>query len=220
VKAFIIFRDRVTYGKQCYQAMQDAGLEPVVVDHGSTWPVALAWLDVLEASGAVVLRRGGGHPRDMWNWEPFCAVRGEDRYVVTDPDVIPSPGCPLDWPSHLETMLDKYPGLAKAALGLRIDNLPDCYSRKQQVTDWENQFWQDELDPGVYRAPVDTTLAMYRERSAFLMDGIRTGFPYVADHLAWHEDLEELPAETAYYYEHAERGISHWAARGHSAWGN
>ena len=220
MKAFIIFRDRVTYGKLCVAAMETAGLEPVIVDQGSTYQPALTWLDDFEMAGGEVLYRGGGHPRDLWNWEPFSASRGDGRYIVTDPDVIPSPDCPLDWPHRLSWMLDKYPGIAKAALGLRTDNLPDHYSRKQQVIDWEDQFWQDELEPGVYRAPVDTTLSMYRERSAFMMDGLRMGFPYVADHLAWHENLEALQPETAYYYEHAERGISHWAARGHSAWGN
>jgi len=220
MKAFIIFRDRVSYGRACVDAMAKAGLDPVVVDQGSTWPAAKTWLGELEAAGTEVLYRGGGHPRDLWRWQPFRESRGPERCVVTDPDVIPSPECPLDWPDRLSFLLDKYPGLWKTGLGLRIDNLPDHYSRKQQVIDWEDQFWKDEEEPGVYRAPIDTTLAMYREGAGFGMDAVRTGFPYVADHLAWHENLDALRLETAYYYEHAERGISHWAQRGHSAWGN
>ena len=220
MKAYIIFRDRVTYARSCAASMRLAGLDPVIVDHGSTWPAALSWLTKLEQDGTEVLYRGSGHPRLLWEWPPFLDSRGPSRYVVTDPDVIPADRCPLDWPQRLSDLLDEYPGAGKAALGLRIDNLPERYSRRQQVIDWEQQFWQDELEPGVYRAAVDTTLAVYRERSRFELDGLRTGGLYVADHLAWHENLEQPTPEQAYYYSHAERGIAHWAARGVSAWGD
>jgi hypothetical protein len=220
VKAFLIFRDRVTYGRRCADAMTAAGLEPVIVDHGSTWPAAIVWLAEMEQSGYTVLLRGGGHPRSLWDWEPFTRCKGDERYVVTDPDVVPSDGCPQDWPERLGRVLDDYPGIEKTGLGLRIDNLPACYSRRDQVVEWEKQFWEDPVADGLYHAPLDTTLSMYRAGSYFGMDAYRTGTPYVADHLAWHEDLDALPAETLYYYEHAEQGISHWAARGYSAWGN
>lgn len=220
MKAYIIFRDRVSYGLACAEAMRAVNLQPVIVDQGSTWPGALAWLARLEENGNEVLYRGSGHPRHLWEWPPFLESRGASRYVVTDPDVVPSFRCPPDWPQRLSALLDKYPGAGKAGLGLRIDNLPDRYSRRQQVIDWEKQFWTDELEPGVYRAAVDTTLAVYRERSRFELDGVRTGDPYVADHLAWHENLEQPTPEQSYYYAHAERGIAHWAARGVSAWGD
>ena len=44
MKAFVIFRDRVTYAQQCVAALMIAGLEPVIVDQGSSWPEAVAWL--------------------------------------------------------------------------------------------------------------------------------------------------------------------------------
>jgi hypothetical protein len=220
MKAFVIFRDRVTYGRQCVTALVAAGLEPVVVDHGSTWPAAVAWLCELEETGTLVLRKGGGHPREMWGWPPFIEARGDGNFLVTDPDVVPSECCPGNWVDRLLFLLDKYPAYSKVALGLRIDNLPDHYDRKQQAIDWEQKFWQQEIGDGVFEAPVDTTMALYRPGRGFLMDGMRTGFPYVADHLAWHEDFGNLPAETAYYYDHAESGISHWAVRGKSAWGD
>lgn len=221
MRAFIIFRDRVSYARRCMVAMMAAGLEPVIVDHGSTWPPAVVWLDHLEQSGVTVLHRGGGHPRALWHWEPFQDARGvAERYVVTDPDVVPSGGCPADWPAHLAEILDRYPGYSKVGLGLRTDNIPGHYARRQQVIDWEAQFWVYPAADGTYRAPVDTTLALYQAGSGFDMNSLRTGPPYTADHLAWHEDLDSLPDEIRHYYEHAEPGISYWAARGHSAWGN
>ena len=223
MKAFIIFRDRVTYADRCVAALIAAGLEPVVVDQGSTWPPALDWLEVLEETGVTVLHRGGGHPRGLWEWEPFRAACGlAERYVVTDCDVVPSDRCPPDWPLRLMWALDDFPGYHKAGLGLRTDNLPAHYARRDHVIEWESQFRTRPVADGVYDAIVDTTLAMYRplgECPRFSMSALRTGFPYEADHLAWHEDLGHLDAELTYYHEHAEPGISYWTVPGRSAWG-
>jgi hypothetical protein len=222
MKGFVIFRDRLRYGKRCVAAMMVAGLEPVVVDMGSSWPPAVAWLDHLDKSGVMVLRKGGGHPRGLWDWQPFTAAHAGDRYVVSDPDTVPSEMCPHNWVKHLGRMLDAHPVAVKAGLGLRIDNLPDHYARKRQVIEWETRWWEYPLGDGSYRAGVDTTMALYpEEASEFRLDGaLRTGPPYTADHLAWHENFSRLPAEIRYYYDHAEPGIAHWAARGQSAWGD
>ncbi len=224
VKAFIIFRDRRTYGQQSVVALLKAGLEPVVVDHGSSWPAALDWLDDLRQDGIQVLRRGGGHPRGLWTWPEFREAAGDtDRYVVTDPDVVPTASCPPDWPDRLSRALDEYPGYCKAGLGLRTDNLPEHYQRREHVIAWEEQFWQNPVKGGLYPSIVDTTLAMYLPLSdwpGFGMSALRTGFPYVADHLAWHEDLGNLDDELTWYHEHAEPGISYWTVPGRSAWGD
>ena len=223
VKAFIIFRDRVSYGSRCATALQQAGLDVCVVDHGSTWPPALAWLDVMEARGCQVLRKGGGHPRELWAWEPFRAACGSGKYVVTDPDVVPDADCPADWVHRLEEIVDKS-GYPKAGLGLRLDRIPEGYHHRDHVLSWERQFWQDELsyvDCTVYRAPIDTTLAVYQplsENTGFSIEGLRTGPPYMAEHLAWYEDLGNLTPELQYYHEHAEPGISFWTLEGRSAW--
>ena len=124
LRAFIICRDRVTYARQCAASLVAAGLEVVPVDCGSTWPAALEWLDEMEAAGALVLRREAGHhPQKLWNWEPFREACGDSRYIVTDPDVVPSEDCPGDWPDVLGEALDRY-GTPKAGLGLRLDRIP------------------------------------------------------------------------------------------------
>ncbi len=222
MRAFVIFRDRVTYAQQCVAALMLSGLDPVIVDQGSTWPRAVAWLARLEHQGTLVLRHGDAHPRSLWGWPPFEEQVAGQRYVVTDPDVIPADDCPHDWAVHLGSLLDDHPEAAKAGLGLRTDNLPDHYYRKQQVIDWEAKFWNHPAGDGAYRAGVDTTLALYRAgQVSFQLDGaLRTGPPYLADHLPWHENLTDLPEEIAYYYEHAVPGIAHWAPKGRSAWGD
>lgn len=220
--AFIIFRDRVTYARRCMSSLMAAGLEPVIVDHGSTWPAAVAWLEHLDSSGVTVLRYGGGHPRDLWNRVEFRQLCGADRYVTTDPDVIPSEDCPRDWPQRLSAVLDEHPSYHKAGLGLRLDRIPVHYERRDQVIGWEDQFWQRQLTGGVYHADIDTTLAMcvpLTEQGSHSFSAVRTGPPYVADHVAWYEDFGNLTDEQRFYHEHAEPDISFWTLRGRSAWG-
>ena len=223
MKAFVLVRDRLTYAKQCVSALRFAGLDVVIVDQGSTWLPTVGWMNTCGGHGVQVLHRGSGHhPRELWGWEPFQAACGSDRYVVTDPDVIPDPDCPDDWVAHLGALLDEH-GTAKAGLSLRTDDLPDHYPRRQQVIDWEKQFQQNPLPSGDYRALIDTTLAMYQpltEVGSFTMDSIRTGAPYLARHLAWYENPADMLPEVRYYYDHAEPGISFWTVGGASAWGN
>ena len=197
VPAFVIFRDRAQYAQRCVIALLAAGLEPVIVDQGSTWEPALDWLDDMAQDGMRVLRHDGGH-RGCWQWEPFRQACGTGRYVVTDPDVVPAQDCPADWLAHLGRVLDVYPGWQKAGLGLRTDNLPAHYRYRDQVVAWESQFARSQVEPGIFGAPVDTTLALYHPLSdwdRFTLAALRTGAPYTADHLAWHEDLDDLDPE-------------------------
>lgn len=222
MKAFIIFRDRVSYGRRCVAALQAAGLDVVVADHGSTFPGAVAWLAGLEGQGVTVVRCGGGHPRDLWGRDWFRGLCGGERYVVTDPDVVPSDCCPPDWLDRLGDVLDQHPGRAKAGLGLRIDAIPAHYQRRGQVLAWERQFWGPPVAPGVHDAAIDTTLALHvplHVQGGHSLAGLRTGPPYLADHLAWHEDFSGLPPDLAWYHENAEPGISFWTLPGRSEWG-
>lgn len=211
MKAFIIFRDRVTYAKRCALVLARAGLDVHVVDHGSSLPAALAWLDELENDwGAPVMRRGGNaYPWQLWQWAPFRDLMQNDSepYVVTDPDVIPSGDCPADWLGRLATVLDRS-GCVKVGLGLRLDRVPDDDAGRK-VLAYEEQFWADAWEPGIYRANVDTTLALHRPFTQYpvfaLGPALRLGFPYVADHLAWYE-RGPLTPELAWYHAHADAG--------------
>ena len=209
MKAFIIFRDRVTYAKRCFGELWKAGFKVHVVDHGSSWPAALLWLANLESVGVPVLRRGeNAYPWELWKWEQFREIMwGDgDPYLVTDPDVVPSDDCPIDWAVRLIGILGQNP-CVKVGLGLRLDRVPA--SRRQQVEEWERGFWASEHEPGVYRANVDTTLALYRPYTEYplfaLGPSLRLGPPYVADHLAWYEG-SNLSPELHHYYSRANPG--------------
>jgi hypothetical protein len=216
VKAFIIFRDRVTYAKQCIRPLLAAGLDVHVIDHASTWPPALAWLAGLEHAGIAVHYRGANaYPWQVWEWDVFRSLAwGSEPYLVTDPDVTVSGDCPPDWPARLTQALTAHPAAIKAGLGLRLDRIPAANPRKASILAWESFAWEDAAAPGVFRANVDTTLAVYRPWDQYplfaLGPALRLDHPYVADHLSWYE-TQPLTAEQEYYYAHSDPG--HLAAR-------
>lgn len=212
MEAFIIFRDRVTYARRCYAALEAAGLSVRIVDHGSTWEPACRWLEELEGSGTPVLRRkGNAWPWELWDWPLFRDIMEgtTEPYVVTDPDVIPCGGCPADWPQYAAAVLARHPGVVKVGLGLRLDKIPIQRPDRAGILKWEAPFWKDQAEPGVYRANTDTTLAVYRPWAEYPLFSIgpalRLGFPYVADHLGWYE-MPPLGEELDYYRRNGDSG--------------
>lgn len=220
VKAFCITRDRVTYARQCVDALRRAGLEVVVVDHGSTWEPMVDWLYVLGYGRIQVWHDQNTHPRDLWRADGPIAeyVEPDERFIVTDCDVIPDPMCPANWVDRLSGILDRFPAIRKAGLGLRTDDIPEHHAHRHMVQQWEAQYQAAadggrlntmNADPGAVIADIDTTLAMYRGYESFTLGpAVRLRLPYVARHLPWYEDVSALDEEQQYYRDHAVHG--HW----------
>ena len=208
---FITVRDRLTCLNNLVAWLERAGQgEIYLVDNNSTYPPLL---DYLEASNHQVIRLGRniGH-RSPWISGSVQRIARGRHYVVTDPDVIPDEQCPIDALDHLRSVLDRYPEKHKAGLGLRIDDLPDHYPLAADVVAWEQRFWATELSPGLFDAPIDTTFAMYRPLPHRPSDSlaIRTGAPYVARHMPWYSDPENLSEDERYYRAHADTVFSNW----------
>lgn len=208
---FVVVRDRVSPLRQLVDWLERTERADIwLVDNASTYPPLVAYLD---GSPHHVVRLGHnlGH-RSPWLSGTVQRHAHGRFFVVTDPDVVPDEGCPLDALDHFRDLLERYPAFHKAGFGLRIDDLPDTYPLAGAVRDWEARFWRTELEPGVFHADIDTTFALYRP-----LDGrhdehlsIRTGAPYVARHLPWYADPSALTDEDRYYREHADPTVSNW----------
>lgn len=210
----VITRDRVSYTRLCVASLEPFcdQLEIRLVDHGSTWP---PMLDYLDESPYLVHRRGNLPPRALWDWPGLGDLVGDRPYLVTDPDVVLDADCPDDWLNQLTRELN-LGDVVKAGLGLRIDDLP-ATSMAADVCRWETAFWHERTPTGVaFRAPVDTTLALYQPLPRYptftLHPGARLDAPYLARHLPWYGDLDA--AEAAHYRKRALPGASHWTNGG------
>jgi GT2 family glycosyltransferase len=208
----IICRDRLAPLRALLGWLDRAGYErPILLDNASSYPPLV---DFLSSAGVEVVRlsRNLGHLAPWASGEIRSKIEPTQPFVVTDCDVVPDEGCPSDAVEHLAAVLQAHGEVEKVGLGLRIDDLPDSYALKQQVIEWESQFWELEIAPGVFEAEVDTTFALYRSigRRHSSAGALRTGPPYVARHLPWYGDSSNPTDEQEYYREHADRSLSHW----------
>lgn len=204
----VITRDRVSYTRLCVASLASADVDIHIVDHGSTWPPMLDWLANCPHP---VHPRGDLPPRALWEWDGLQQIVGTGRYVVTDPDIVLDPECPPDWLARLDDELSTEAtyGATKVGLGLRIDDLPDT-DLAGKVRRWESAFWAARTTSGRgWRAPVDTTIALYRPGEPFALGpAARLDAPYLARHLPWYGTGDD--DETAWYRAHVLPGTSHW----------
>ena len=211
VPIFVTVRDRLSPLLELLDWLESAGQHDVhLIDNASTYPPLRDFLSTT-SHRVVALDRNLGHRAAFLSGVVQREAR-DRAFVVTDPDVVPDPGCPLDVLEHLSELLARFPDADKIGLGLRLDDLPACYALREDVIDWEGRFWEDEIAHGVYRAGVDTTFALHRprQRGHEIMRARRTGLPYVARHLPWYVDSANLSDEDRYYRAHADRTTTNW----------
>ncbi|NTW45580.1 MAG: glycosyltransferase family 2 protein [Candidatus Moranbacteria bacterium] len=214
IPVFIVSFNRLKYLRALVSWLEASGYTDIrIVDNASTYPPLLSYL---YSCGHTVHRmdRNFGH-LVVWESNAFSDVIDRERYVVTDCDVVPDALCPLDAISYFSDVLDRYPDVTKVGFGLRIDDLPDAYVFKRSVTDWESCFWTNEIETGLYDAPIDTTFALYRPgirpSEKRWWKSIRTGFPYVARHLPWYESGDESDEESRFYQLNLSNRSSFWS---------
>jgi hypothetical protein len=218
VPVIVICRDRLEPLLLLLDYLERAGQDRIVfLDNDSAYPPLL---DYLEATPHTVVRVGGnaGHTAP-WRRGVFAELGITSRFVLTDPDVVPDPDCPLDAIEYFGEILDAYPDRVKAGFGLRIDDLPGSYRHKAKVERWEAQFWERPLGPRLYDADIDTTFALHREPAPHrLGPSVRTGYPYLARHTTWYLDEGALSEEERFYRSRARPDVVNWSRMSLPGW--
>jgi hypothetical protein len=174
----------------------------IIVDNGSDYLPLLAFYDSLDLPNVQVVRLGYN------SWRKGVAhlsklLNGFEKFVLTDPDLLPYTSTPNDVVSHLSALLDRYPAFNHIGLSLEINDLPDNALR-ETVQRHEGQFWPpttDLLNEEVYVAAVDTTFAMYRRSSDVeaLAPALRTARPYTLRHVDWYIQPSNVSEEYLHY---------------------
>ena len=204
IPIFINARDRLGCLRQLVDWLRQAGYEKIyILDNASTYQPLLEYYSKLEKQGIWVLklRQNLGHTA-LWRSGILEKLDIRTPYVYTDPDVLPLEECPENFVADLLELLRKYPWLEKAGLGLYYEDITYFDAAAKQV--WEKQFYQIQVEKEVYFAPLDTTMALYRDaRHYCIEEAVRTGGRLMCRHLPWYYDYERLPEDERYYLEHA-----------------
>ena len=108
-------------------------------------------------------------------------------------------------------LMIKYPKYKKVGFSLKLDDIPDHYPHKPSVLSWEEQHWRDRIDNIGYRAPIDTTFALFHPTLMTAWNwSIRTEYPYTARHTTWYLDPNNLPDDEL-YYRTVNKTLTHWS---------
>lgn len=206
-------RDRLTDLLALLRWLESVGQREIwLCDNDSTYP---PMVEFLQTTKHHVFRNNFNlGKRAPW----LCGLvpeLGHDRFfIVTDPDVIPTDHCPKDVLPFFKRCLEEHPETDLVGFSLKIDDLPDHYRHKKSVIAWESQFWEEKVGKYLYRAPIDTTFAMYRpglgHRSG---NALRSAPPYEARHMPWYQDSKNLTEEETFYASRADMLITNWNDR-------
>jgi hypothetical protein len=208
---FINSRDRLSSLAQLITWLEAAGHEDIViVDNDSSYEPLL---DYYDKTPHEVVRLG----QNLGHLAPWVAgviekhVGADEPFVMSDPDVVPAETCPTDAADLLLSVLERFPEYCKVGLALLIHDLPDSFALADDVRRYELRRWQEELEPGIWIADVDTTFAVYPRPGAYAKHpALRTGAPYVARHLPWYQDSSQLDDEEKHYRWRAREDVTTW----------
>lgn len=207
--------NRLSMLKKLIAGLEQRGYGNIhIIDNGSSYPPLLEWYATCGYT-VYLLNRNVGH-LSVWETGIYKQFAGT-YFAYTDSDLELHPECPDDFMEHFVGLLKRHPRALKAGFSLCIDDIPDCFSNKKAVVEWEKQFWKHKVrgEQDAYWAPIDTTFAVYKpyfkgEVVDFTSRYIRSGFPYSARHLPWYVDSGNLVDEEKYYLSHI-RTSTHWS---------
>lgn len=191
--------NRLDYLKQQISWLEKAGMRNIyIIDNASSYPPLLDYYKTCPYT-IFKLTKNVGHTA-LWHTHIYLWFKNQ-HYILTDPDVVPIEECPLDAVEHFYNLLERYPEITKVGFGLKIDDLPNHYERKQEVIDWEEKYWQKQVEKNVYKANIDTTFALYKPNTQYHQwnTSLRTGDPYIARHMPWYEHPTLLSNEDLYF---------------------
>lgn len=214
IPVYLISFNRLSYLESLIPWLEKAGCSNIhIIDNASTYQPLLEYLDKTPHT-VHRMEKNYGHTV-LFDVPEFKDIIDNQYFVLSDPDILPVEDCPFDFMTFLYRILKRFPKITKAGFSLKLDDLPDHYALKETVIKWEKSFYEKAVkgsEPTLYKAPIDTTFALYRPRKEWkkgFAEVIRTGFPYQARHLPWYKDLNNLTEEDR-FYNALDAGLGNW----------
>lgn len=211
IPIYINNRDRYTYLKDLITWLNDNGFTNYyVIDNDSTYEETLTYYQTELKGRVIYLKENVGHWA-VWN-KLIYLKHPFSFYVYTDSDIVPMVKNYPDLFKDLYTALRSNAFALKSGSALSIADIPDFYPKKNEVLMYENSYWQNEIGKNIYKASVDTTLALYMP----LWHGVgrwsthlRVAGNCLVKHQPWYIDEKVADKENDYYVAHAKTS-THW----------
>lgn len=218
IPIIIISFNQLLYLKQLIEFLLKNNFSNIVIiDNYSTYQPLLSYFDTLSENKNITIHRLNeniGH-LVFWKKKELFEKYSVGFYVVTDADIVPMEEVPSDFLTVFLKLLNHSKEITKVGFSLFLGDIPNSNPNKENIINWENQFWQEKMD-NHYLSSIDTTFAIYRpnfkrEEECTFLKGIRTGDPYIARHGGWYLDPKNLTDEQKFYIKTANYSSS-WLA--------
>ena len=208
--------NRLTFLKDLLAELEKRGYTNIyIIDNHSTYPPLLEYY---KSCPFTIFRLKENLGFQALDKSGLSKLFQNQYFVYTDSDITFLPECPDDILEHFFHILEKTPPfVAKVGCALKIDDLPDHYKHKQEVIDWETQFWKKPIGKDVYNALIDTTFALYKPNMPVgyfddLIEGRRIAGKYIGIHQPWYLDSCNLYEEELYYIQNSSQATS-WTSK-------
>lgn len=195
-------------------------LDVVILDNESKYEPLLAWY---ETKPCIIERLPVNYgnfvlwsaPTAIPNFEKpnfFDKYKIEgQQYILSDCDLGIN-AVPKNFVEVLKEGLKRYEWAVKCGFSLEISDLPDTAIANEAIS-WEANNWNGKLDDMYFKAPVDTTLALYRGygESNDFDNCLRTDKPYCARHETWY--YQSLPEDEKFYISRLTTAHNHYSIK-------
>ena len=185
----------------------------VILDNNSSYPPLLAYYEqlALQRAANVIFYNENRGPHYFFLQGIYQHLFESTPFLYSDPD--------LAWtelsPTFLTSLFELSHRLKLFKVGCAL-TLPTEESMKPDfplfrfndrsytVPQWEMQFWQNQILPDVYSAPIDTTMHLFNPtyfvQGSALITGVRVAAPGMeAIHLPWFK-TDTCPVEERLFY--------------------
>lgn len=193
--------NRLTFLRDLVDGLQQRGYTNLyIIDNNSSYPPLLEYY---KTAPCTVFRLDQNLGFRAFKLSGIYKRFRRQFYVYTDSDIYLPEACPDDFLQQFYRILVHAPYTTKVGCALRIDDLPDHYSQRDRVRQWESQFWQHPIGDDCYEAKIDTTFALYKPNTGIgvkrMARNIRVAGPYACQHRPWYIDSKNLDTEEQYY---------------------
>lgn len=222
----ILNKDRLESTKKLVASLKNRNYDNItILDNASTYQPLLDWYENCDV--AVFYNKTENTCTGAFyylafkhNIKYFQDIINNGHYIYTDSDIVPIDETPVDFIEDMIEISNRYQ-IHKIGMGIKIDDLPDCFYKKNDVVKHESLMWghygivEGEKMP-IYKAAIDTTFAVYKPRMLPILASqdvcLRTGFPYLIKHWPWYYDYNHLPPDEEYYIKKLEQNKGpHWS---------
>lgn len=207
IPIIIINYNQLFYLKQQIDFYIQRGFKNIVViDNKSNYPPLLSYYETIKNKIIIEYQQENVGHLVFFKSPELQKKYTQGYYIITDADIVPNNKLPDNFMNILIKKLFKYSGkITKIGFALRLDDIPDNYPLKENVLNWESQFWQKEVEKNIFFADIDTTFALYTPNyvpdpsKRVFMNAIRIAGNFTCKHGGWYLDMNNLTEEQLFY---------------------